>query len=152
MDLTESTITRQIEIAYNDGAPAHVFRETEKRIIKDGAVIAATPHRESYPADSEEAKGVLGDALAGALDQVKALGAVLAAAQEDVHALTEQGTKDAGTIQALQSQVAALQAALDASDQADPVDAQAQVRALIQQELAAARKAAPWWKRLFGLA
>lgn len=52
----------------------------------------------------------------------------------------------------LQSQVAALQTALDASAQADPVDVQAQVRAIVQQELAASKPTAPWWRRFLGLA
>ena len=71
--LTESTTTKQIEIAFDKGAPAFVFRETKNAVLRDGVEIASNFHRESYPLDSDEARAVLGDALAAALAQVEAL-------------------------------------------------------------------------------
>jgi hypothetical protein len=51
----------------------------------------------------------------------------------------------------LQGQLQSLQAALDASTPADPTTVQAQVRAIVQQELAAAAPAGTWWQRFLGL-
>lgn len=81
--LTESTTTKQVEIAFKDGAPAHVFRETRNAVLKDGVEVAASFHRESYPLDSDEARAVLGDALAGAMS-------ALLRYQEEVQRLTQE--------------------------------------------------------------
>jgi flagellar motility protein MotE (MotC chaperone) len=51
----------------------------------------------------------------------------------------------------LQGQLQSLQAALDASTPADPTTVQAQVRAIVQQELTAAAPAGTWWQRFLGL-
>ena len=71
--LTETTTIKHVEIEFKEGAPFHVFRETRNAVLKDGVEIASNFHRESYPLDSDEARAVLGDALAGAMAQVQAL-------------------------------------------------------------------------------
>lgn len=101
--LTESTTTKQVEIAFKDGAPAHVFRETRNAVLKDGVEVASNFHRESYTLDSDEARAVLGDALAGAMAQVQAL-------TDQVEALTVERDGALDQVAHLETQLAAANA------------------------------------------
>lgn len=73
MALAETTETNQVEIRFVNGAPAYLMREKVYNVLRDGLVISSSFHRESYSFDSDEARAVLGDALAAALAQVEAL-------------------------------------------------------------------------------
>ena len=101
--LTESNFTKQIEIAFVEGAPAFLFRETKNSVLKDGIEIASSFHRESYPANSDEARAVLGDALAGAMAQVQAL-------TDQVEALTVERDGALDQVTHLETQLAAANA------------------------------------------
>lgn len=98
--LTESTITKQVQIVFSEGAPAFIFRETENRVLRDGEVIASTTHRESYPTDSDEAKAVFGDLASAAT-------AALLPYQSEVQRL-------AGELEIAKTELAALKSILTA--------------------------------------
>lgn len=109
--LTESSTTKQIEIAFEDGAPAHVFRETKNAVLKDGVEIASNFHRESYLLDSDEARAVLGDALAGAMAQVQALTAQVEALTAERDGALDQIAHLEGKLATANARVAELEAA-----------------------------------------
>lgn len=102
MAITEATYLKQIEIAIDhSGAAFHVFSERVNIVERDGVVIAQTTHRDSLPADSNEAKDILGEATAASL-----AGMQKAQAERDV-ALAELG-KAVDQIGSLQAYVAEL--------------------------------------------
>ncbi|MBI1751649.1 MAG: hypothetical protein HY014_16425 [Acidobacteria bacterium] len=109
--LTDSTTTKQIEIGYFEGAPAFVFRETVNTVLRDGIVIAETPHRESYALGSDEAKAVLGDALAGALAHVQVLTAQIDSDNRTINSLMGEVQHLADQVAQAQARVAELEAA-----------------------------------------
>ena len=73
MAFAETTETNQVEIKFVNGAPAYLMREKVYKVLRDGLAISSSFHRESYPFDSDEARAVLGEALASSLAEIARL-------------------------------------------------------------------------------
>ncbi|WLT32831.1 hypothetical protein [Geothrix sp. PMB-07] len=113
MSLAEVSTIRCIEIAYVDGAPSNLYRESRRVVLKDGVEIAANSIREVMEAGSEEAKAVLGDTLAGALAQVKLLMAQVESDNNTINALLEEVRHLGDQIAQAKARVPELEAAVD---------------------------------------
>jgi hypothetical protein len=67
MATTERTLIKQVELVLDDNKPSRLVAERIVETSRDGAVIATHFHRDEFPADSDEARGILGDTLAKAI-------------------------------------------------------------------------------------
>lgn len=109
MTFAETTETNQVEIKFFNGAPAYLMREKVYKVLRDGLTISSSIHRESYSFDSDEARAVLGDALAAALAQVEALTAERDGALDQIAHLE-------GQLATANARVAELEAAATATE------------------------------------
>lgn len=69
MAIVETTYLKQIELVCDPETRVlvHVFAERVKLVLKDGVQIAPPDiHRDSFAADSDEGRAILGEALAAA--------------------------------------------------------------------------------------
>lgn len=91
MALVESSYLKQIEIAINPkGEVYHIFAEYINTIERDNIVIAQSNHRASFPADSQEGKTILGEALSSALTMAQQASLKIQEMQTTIGNLNEQ--------------------------------------------------------------